>query len=73
MSTKEEVYAEIEKVAVDIQRTFGTDHGKRVLERLESANRPGNVFNTDPIEMARRVGAMEIVQGLIGLMETKDG
>jgi len=59
----------IAKKAAVFMQAFTTTAGREVLSELQSANRGGDLFDPDPIKMARKVGAFEIVQGIVELVE----
>lgn len=60
----EKVQEIIDRKGATYASCFGTPAGQEVLEELVKANRAGDIFNADPIEMARRVGAFEVIQGI---------
>lgn len=60
----EQIKEQLDRKAAIVADVFSTPHGKEVFEMLDKANAAGDIFDADPIKMARRVGAFEVVQGL---------
>jgi len=60
----EKVREQLDRRAQLFAVTFSTPSGKEVLEILDKANAAGDIFDADPIKMARKVGAFEVIQGI---------
>lgn len=64
----EEVKEQVERKAAVFATCFGTAAGKEVLDTLIKANPAGGIFDADTNKMARNVGAFEVVQGILELV-----
>lgn len=62
MSREEDIFH------ADVQRTFVSEHGRRVIEEL-TATHCRKVYNDNPYKMAYNVGKSDLVQHLVALIE----
>ncbi len=53
-------------------QVFGTDAGKKVLKELDDLYIKPEVFNSDPLKMARNVGQHDLVKFIKELVELKN-
>jgi len=53
-------------------QVFGTDAGKEVLKELVDLYIKPEVFNSDPLKMARNVGQHDLVKFIKELVELKN-
>ncbi len=51
---------------------FGTDAGSKVLQELVDLYIKPEIFNSDPLKMARNVGQHDLVKFIQELVELKD-
>ena len=66
---KQEMNELVARKAALFMQVFTTTAGKEVLTELKKAYRGGNVFDPDPTILARTVGAFEVVQGIVELVD----
>lgn len=64
----EQVKEQLDRKAQVFAQAFSTPAGKEVLDTLDRSNAAGDIFDPDPIKMARKVGAFEVIQGIKDLI-----
>ena len=74
MTTKtlDELKARLSKKAEVISRLFATPDGQEALSFLEAEFLNGELFSTEPLVMAHRIGSRDVVVYIQQLLNVKD-
>lgn len=65
----DEIREQLDRNAQIFKVAFSTDAGRKVMKQLDTAYPAGDLFDSDPLKMARKIGAFEVVQGIRELIE----
>lgn len=72
MSIKDSL-RESSKIAQILKATFSTSDGQTTLSYLEDLYENVNLFSSDSLEMARRIGAQEVIREIKYLIKLAEG